>query len=373
MRVDDELILKKDISLKCIQVHTTIARSKKCAYPRPIILLLNEHPDFSAELVAEKLLCNVNLVYMASEWIKRVQRLRLIEEDDAGRWNITEDGKKYLMKNECLVPQEGDWRIWYSLGDRRVPYTIVDVTPIDTSDPKNWKERDDLKDVSPRELKSCIGKNLFELLTSKGCCRTFREEIRIDVIPSKFLEIPNKNRTLKVEWNVDEKRVTYSYNNLSNKAESLPEWAAESKEELIDIAFKSMVSTLDLATVKFEKNDVIRVPYSADFSDDVKRNMKLSSSIENTEAGNWDPVKLDYTLVPKTKKDADEWAMWLYADNLNDYLTDAKHKELIVGVQRKIENCGMNLESKSLCIKRIWDVVPASNWKFVQAALDWKF
>ena len=373
MDMAEDLILKKRLFLNTYIVKGTLAMRKRCLFPKPLLLLLQEKGFLEPKFVASELLCNSHLTRVARLWIDTIIVQGLVSQNENGEMFITEEGERYLQNGLAFVAEEGEWIITFCESDSRVDNRIIDVRKIDTSK-MSAKQRKDFDAKINRKLQGIRDPDICFMLEPNQILNTIDDkEFRVvDLNPMQCFGLKNES-SLYICWNVSKGFVSEKYQGKEYLRTSLPEWASESEDEIIARAVTETMRWMNV-DVCYDENGKLCVPFISYLSDETKRTLVIDCPIEKTKAGLWDRLNIPVTLTPLSDKDALEWLVWLFIDGIDKYITDGYFNSLLKDITQKLN---WRIDGDGLCkIDFLQEIlknyqIAGNKRMFIQATLDW--
>jgi hypothetical protein len=319
--------LKREVEIKTFEVSGTIAVGEK----RPEFLAVARLADdlnkpLDADTLLRELLGPVpkqaaNLV------MDRCLALGLLEGKRRSA-TLSDNGRQALEKEKILVPQEGEWRIWY-VNDRLIDEAILHVErmPAEKNYGKQSQQAREKGTTLPRALEklryitSVSDGNIYKLeelakVGQNGQPETLTMEILwTEGEAGPIVRLAGSLHNKKLDHSLTDLpkelgRWTYDklWRNLalaSNREKNLSEdellkWAELGQKALFPMSFKE-TSPAERTTM---------------------RTQLTISSPELPEIGRFNNTGLnDVSLVPRSDEDADEWVEWQQWESLSDYQT----------------------------------------------------
>ena len=368
----EDLVLKKRLFLNTYIVKGTLAMRKRCLFPKPLLLLLQEKGCLEPELVASELLCNSHLTRIARLWINTIIVQGLVSQNENGEMFITEEGERYLQDGLAFVAEEGEWIITFCEYDSRVDNRIIDIKKIDTS--KMYaKQRKDFDAKINRKLQGIRDSDICFMLEPNQILNTIDgKEFRVvDLNPMQCFGLKNDS-SLYICWNVSKGIVFEKYQG-KEYLRTLPEWASESKDDIIAQAVSETMRWMNV-DVCYDENGKLCVPFISYLPDEAKRTLVIDCPIEKTNAGLWERLNIPVKLTPLSDKDALEWLVWLFIDGIDKYITDEYFNSLLNDITQKLN---WRIDGDGLCkidfLQTILEDCRIAGDKrmFIQATLDW--
>ena len=372
----NDLILKKCLRRFTHIIKATIATRRPCRFPKPLLCLLQEKGVLTSNTVASELLCNPHLTKVAQSWINAVFSQGLISRDGNGEMSITEEGRKYLESGYAFIPEEGEWEITFCDADCRIENRIIEIKKINSTKMpfEQRKELDKCIQWSSQRYypKIIYDTDIISLLEPRNIVKTLNgKEYLIDEIKTEQSPLISLADDFCIQWNVSKKSVSYNYKNHEYPIDFLPDWAKETKEEIISQAVTNKLRLLDLDT-SFNKDGKLEIPYSESLSEEIKRNLIIKCPICRTSAGDWDETVIPVEVRPMTDFDAEEWFSWLFIDGIDSYQTNKHFKALTDLVSQKLDWQQDDID-KDAFLRDILEnhELTKETKMFIQATLDW--
>lgn len=328
--------LKRDVVVKTFVISGTVAVGEK----RPEFLAVAQLAQdlggtLDAGMIHRELFGNLPQ-QVGKLVLGRCEALGLLEphKEYRGLFTLSDNGRLALQKGEILVPQKGEWKIWYaddSLLDESILH--IERMPTEKNHGKQQHQQREQNARSPIALEKlrCISSvsdgrlYKFEQLSKEGQ-NDQSEKIKLEMIWSAgetepVIRLYGELHGKKIDHSLPEQpiRLTgWSYNKLwrhlvmasdqgaNCTEEYLCEWAEHSKKNILYVSFEKI-------------------------SPDERTKMCTSLAISNPdlkEIGRFDKTILgDVPLTPQYEDDAEKWVAWLQWEQLHDYQTPTDIKQ----------------------------------------------
>lgn len=367
-----KIILQREIKVSCWRVQGTVAKSAKRSELIPVLLRASENGTTDAEDIAGHLWFEPKSRKVVAERLLNIASNFGLLTKEKDVFVLTEDGEKSINTGSIFVPELGTWTLWAS-DDPFLTESILCVKPWNEPSAYDEMRGKDKESAKEREIKmlpvwfrESIGDEIHPV-TSGGASR------RIDEL-EKNGEMVDPNTTLRVVWDVTEKRLRLEGNLDGRSVDSeLQAPDVEPKEiwqELLqgegvweqwDEAYGALHVCLDETTPAERES--------------MSRNIKfIDRDLDGW--GEFDPFSVtDIPLRACSAADAKDWAKWRLMKRISDYATTECYAEWGAAAAKPFAEFQPVMPSRFELAHIEWQQrgeQPTPNCWHIVAAEDWR-
>jgi len=322
----NELVLKKDVKIKCFDVMADIAIETSRKDIIPILKLAEENGGMlDGKTFVENFLPGSPEV-MGDNLVKRYTDRGYLDEEG----ELTKMAKNVLEKGVPLIPEHGPFRIW-ATDDSIYEDCILTLERID----ENEKSR---KDRS-RGLPNWIFEAVDEMIDLYNIHKKTKKEhiscAHIEKIENEGIsksESPSKMKALfkisqghtKLNFRIGNQTFPYNHQHMLKLTDI---WKQIKKENKLD--WKGRPLDRGYLKVKFED---LKEKEIINFTKKINLN-KLSIDL-----GDFDVETLEVNIQPKEYDDAKRWYLYLLKDKINDYLSPNQYSDICEKIKLNFES-----------------------------------
>lgn len=330
-----KIVLQRPLRVECWRVVGQVAKAATRAELMPVLLRARETDGTDAGDLANHLLFEPRSRKSVAERMLRIAEvLKLVERRDR-QFVLTAEGAEALANQEVFVPEDGVWTIWGS-ADPLLPGAILRVDPCkdepNALDEVRGSKKAAAKDRSfattPKWLRQSLGRPMAP-------CAAGRPLIRIDHLEERGERLADK-AALRVAWDVTAGALALEGNLAGGKVDAAlvapdrsPAWVWQHLLEQ-EALWPRWDSGRQALRLKFhETEDTERAP--------MLRDVRFLQPVL-PELGSFDPLVVGRVpLLADTAADAQAWAEWRLANNVQTYATSALFTEWCAQARRPFE------------------------------------
>jgi hypothetical protein len=324
-----DIILRRNVKTKSYRLLMDISKSEKREDIVAILMLTAENygrvtpADICANLLANR------PITVGKRIISRCIELGILEGTNENA-SLTDDGRRAVEAKTVFLPERGLYQILYS-DDVLLQNPLLDCVPDD-----RVSEKDEDKEEIDQSIRDNLENRYFKLLGKQ------RNEIFI-----KNIEL--YGRTINRKPNLD---LTYSLLENGNiivrlngdydtkieppKHTQLEIWNLIMESMNLDGEWDPDMQCLRRSFEELQDNERIN------FTVDLRTN---SLTIE--EMGTFNEILVKkIPIIPKTERDAQNWAIWLLKNAINDYLKSQEYENLVQTILKKFPGYNLKLPSQ---------------------------
>jgi hypothetical protein len=307
-----KIALERDVRIVCLDVLMDI--SKKSDKRADLVAVAKRAKELKGKITPEAVctdLINRPEATSAGERILiRCQDIGILD----GKYRLTEDGIRAAEEECVFIPERGSYRIWCTqdslVSQKFLRYKRKDDGPIwEDVYPGNPKKKGKI-DKTPKWVQDLSGKELQVYGTD--------EVVRIENVQNKCRLVMDPPPKLLVNLSVgqfESPQVTIS----SKK------WKVDSVIDAPKLSFNDIWNNLlGNKMAKHWVSNFLELNYD-DLSDPEKRSFFRDIVINKPAIKKYDTFKKTrlerIPISPRTKKDADKWASFLFENSINEYLS----------------------------------------------------
>ena len=369
------IILERPVSVSCWRVVGQIAKAGKRAELLPVLLRADEKDGTNAKDLAKHLLFEPRSRRVVAERLLGIATAYGLLEEDGHVFVLTETGKQAIHTAQVFVPEEGAWGIWAS-DDPTLPSPLLGIEP--WNEPTAYQEIIEGKDTEERRyeappdwLRAIEGRSVTPASGNNTA-------VRIDRIEDKA-EAVNVNRSLRLRWNVGDRRLQ-----LSGTVEGLQ------KEQPIDVeleapdisperVWRMLIENAGLGEQWDETREVLFVPFD-ETSDTEREAMSRDLRFKSPSVrdyGKFEPLTIPQVAITAgSKTDAQSWANHRLIARIRDYATSKRYADWCEEAAAPFDLHEIKLPARTHLARVARDLFKGSNrskslvWHLV-AANDW--
>jgi len=322
----NELVLKKDVKIKCFDVMADIAIETSRKDIIPILKLAEENGGMlDGKTVVENFLPGSPLV-MGDNLVKRYTDRGYLDEEG----NLTKMAKNVLEKGVPLIPEHGPFRVW-ATDDSIYDDCILTLERVE----ENIKSDEDKSDELPGWIFETQGESitLFNIHgKSKNDHIHFVHINTIEGIGEPKDESPSKMKAIfkisqdytKLNFRIGNNDFPYNH---QHDLKLTDVWEQIKIKNKLDWRGKPLDK--GYLEVKFE-----------DLNQKEKINFTKKIKVKElyTHIGDYDVEPLDVNIQPKRYEDAKKWYLSLLKDKINKYLPAEQYTKVCEEIKSKFES-----------------------------------
>ena len=316
-----KIALDRNVEIVCLDVLMDI--SKKSDKRADLVAVAKRAKELKGKITPEAVctdLINRPDATSAGERILiRCQDIGILD----GKYRLTEDGIRAAKEESVFIPERGVYRIWCTedslVSQKFLRYEQKDDgalwTHFSRVSPKKAKGSPKKKgkiDKTPKWVQDLSGKELQVYGTD--------EVVRIENVEDKCRTVTGSSPSLAVKLSVEQFESPQV--NLSSE-----KWKVDSVIDAPKLSFDDIWNNLLQQTgykVRYWVSNFLELNYD-DLSDPEKRSFFRDIVINKPAIKKFDTFKKTrlerIPISPRTKKDADKWAGFLFENSLNEYLS----------------------------------------------------
>lgn len=348
------------------------ARISKIVPRHDMIMVLMYLKEKSGKPTTKGLSEHLELRKMSAERLLKIaSSLGLVSENN-NSFRLTNDGVKAITNKKVFIPEEGTWEIALCedpLLSCSVVYLTVhnesnaweDVNPINKS---KTKQRQNSFHEIPLLLMELI--NYGELIPLTG-----GEELKILSIDERVEKI-NSPKSLAISLDLHQNKATLNFKEKTLNPTTIP------PNITVATVWEAFLTNEGKMRYWDESRQSLAVSFN-DIDDSEKNTMKkkfIYRKPEILEYGQFEDVSIEgVNIHARTKKDAQQWALWRLDQNITSLASSDKYDEWCNEAIMPFSEYDMELPDRSEFASQAWHNAETANerqlaWHLI-SAVDW--
>lgn len=366
----NDIVLKRNIAIKCWRVQSTIAKAIERDEMMPILMHIREKGETSAERLASDLFFEEkSRKAVAWRLLSICETLSLVTEDNK-KFTLLEAGYKAIETKKIFIPEEGHWTIWAS-NDPLLNNPVLTIKSF--HEPSSFNEVLKSKEQPKREFKP-LPDWLTRVESQYIKTATDDEEIRFDQIKKQAEPVEPPDGNLQLIWNVTRKRLQLkgSLDGQSIETDLPP------PEIAVQNVWSQLLEDCSLLHDWDEQSRSMAVAF-----DTTKDNERIAmtkdlnfKSPQVTNFGQFDEFTARNIIIrARSDEDAQDWAHWRLLANIDSYAFEDSFEQWQSAAKAPFPEFRITLPTRRDLAEQSWqnrENNPSSkNWHLI-AVEDWQ-